>query len=547
MDSALLLAQPESPRCDWLLAEQLATELHDWLGLDVELWDAATRSRLVGEARCGETLCENTSVLDDLLEKGQASFVSECDPVLVAGLPLTFVPVHRWVAVFPILARPLEQLDDLRGIGELLGIEPEEVITWGGNQSICAPEMCLRLCTAYLSNRLQERQLEKLGDELQAARRRLSANFEEIALLHRLAQNSLSNFSDEGFGRQTIEWLKDSVPAMGCGLYLLPESGAAEATYDARATAKLVTAGEFPIELRVLEAAVAKLQPPSDAHPRVVSTRGLQAMGGPSEAQELLVQTIRCRDQVFGHLMVVHRPEMGSFEAKELNLLVSVAAILGAHCANHEYYRQQSEFLASFIRALTSAIDAKDPYTCGHSDRVARIAVRLARELDCSPEELHTVYIGSLVHDVGKIGISDAILRKPGALTPEEFEHIKQHPELGSRILADIQQLAEVLPIVLHHHEQWNGKGYPAGLKEKQIPLLARVMAVADAFDAMTNSRCYRQGIPLEKVEQILRQGAGQQWDPAVISAYFRARTDIQAISQNERESLSLNVESWQA
>jgi HD-GYP domain-containing protein (c-di-GMP phosphodiesterase class II) len=155
------------------------------------------------------------------------------------------------------------------------------------------------------------------------------------------------------------------------------------------------------------------------------------------------------------------------------------------------------------------------------------------------------LYMAGLLHDIGKIGINDAVLRKPGKLTPEEFDHIKQHPELGYRILADIKQLASVLPAVLHHHEQWDGRGYPFQLAGDQIPRIARIVAVADAYDAMTSDRPYRRGIAIEKVEELFQAGAGRQWDAEVIQAYFAARADIRAIASEERANLTLDVEQW--
>ena len=219
--------------------------------------------------------------------------------------------------------------------------------------------------------------------------------------------------------------------------------------------------------------------------------------------------------------------------------------MVGIHAGNRDLYREQNEFLASVVRALTSAIDAKDPYTCGHSDRVARVAVRLAKELGHDPATLHTLYMAGLLHDIGKIGIDDAVLRKPGKLTNEEFEQIKQHPELGYRILADIRQFASVLPAVLHHHEQWDGRGYPFKLAGDQTPKLARIVAVADAFDAMSSDRPYRKGMEAAKVDEILKAGAGKQWDPEVVAAFFAARADITAMSAEERANLTLDVQQW--
>ena len=205
-----------------------------------------------------------------------------------------------------------------------------------------------------------------------------------------------------------------------------------------------------------------------------------------------------------------------------------------------ELGRQHSTLLANVVRALVSAIDAKDPYTCGHSDRVARYAVCLALEMRCSPHLLNTIYTAGLLHDVGKIGIHEQVLRKPGRLTDEEYEHIKAHPELGYHIRADVKPLGEVLPAVLYHHEQWNGLGYPHGLAAEDIPRMARIIAVADAYDAMTSDRPYRSGMPTEEVDQIFRDGAGKHWDPEVIEAYLATQEDLKAIARHDRSRMHI-------
>jgi HD-GYP domain-containing protein (c-di-GMP phosphodiesterase class II) len=164
----------------------------------------------------------------------------------------------------------------------------------------------------------------------------------------------------------------------------------------------------------------------------------------------------------------------------------------------------------------------------------------LAEELGCDQKQIDTIYLSGLLHDVGKIGIDDNVLRKPGKLTEAEFEHIKTHAEIGHKILSDIKQLDEVLPVVLHHHEQWNGKGYPRGLAAGEIPFLARIVAVADSFDAMGSDRPYRQGMADEMLDTIMRDGAGQQWDAQVVEAFFRARDEVRAIAQQKVKSVSL-------
>ena len=271
------------------------------------------------------------------------------------------------------------------------------------------------------------------------------------------------------------------------------------------------------------------------------------------EIRELISVPIREGNRVFGWLIVLNHTGAGELTNSEVEfgtveacLMSSVATILGIHCGNIALYREQAEFFASVVRALTSAIDAKDPYTCGHSDRVARLSVCLAREMGCNREELNTIYLSGLLHDIGKIGIDDHVLRKPGPLTPEELEHIKTHPELGCRILDGVKQLDQVLPVVRHHHEAWSGTGYPDGLKGEECPFLARIVAVADSIDAMSSDRPYRKGIPDVKLDNILREGAGKQWDAQVIEAAFRVRDDLRRIGQAERKPLSLDVARWQ-
>ncbi|MBW3600027.1 MAG: HD-GYP domain-containing protein, partial [Planctomycetes bacterium] len=261
--------------------------------------------------------------------------------------------------------------------------------------------------------------------------------------------------------------------------------------------------------------------------------------------REVIITPLSEGERLFGWFAAVNHREGAEFGTVEASLLSSVSAILGIHGANIDLYRQQNEFLASVVWALTAAIDAKDPYTCGHSDRVARVSVRLAQQMGCDNKLVQTMYMASLVHDIGKIGVPDSILRKPGRLTDEEFEHIKKHPELGHNILRDIRQLENVLPVVLHHHEQWNGGGYPHGLAGEEIPLMARICAVADAYDAMSSDRPYRKGMPEEKILQIFREGAGSQWDADVVEALLTAWGDVRAISKSHRASLSLDVRRW--
>jgi HD-GYP domain-containing protein (c-di-GMP phosphodiesterase class II) len=216
--------------------------------------------------------------------------------------------------------------------------------------------------------------------------------------------------------------------------------------------------------------------------------------------------------------------EFGTIEA---GLLKSVATFLSSHGRTVQLFREQERLLVGVVRAMVNAIDAKDSYTCGHSDRVAVIARTLAAELGLSEVECDRIYLTGLLHDIGKIGVPDSVLLKNGKLTDEEFALIKKHPVIGYDVLSHLDEIAYVLPGVLHHHESLDGKGYPSGLKGLEIPFEARILAVADSFDAMTSTRPYREGMSLEKATRILESSAGVQWDANVVAAFLACRDKI--------------------
>jgi len=176
------------------------------------------------------------------------------------------------------------------------------------------------------------------------------------------------------------------------------------------------------------------------------------------------------------------------------------------------------------IRALAEAVDAKDAYTRGHSERVGVYASRIARELGLRKEMIERVYIAGLLHDVGKIGVPDRIITKPARLTPEEYREIQKHPEIGAKILEPVEFLRNIVPCVRHHHEWFDGcdAGYPDRLRGERIPLPSRVILVADTVEAMTSDRPYRNALPIEVVVTELHKYSGSQFDPKVVEAFLR-------------------------
>jgi HD-GYP domain-containing protein (c-di-GMP phosphodiesterase class II) len=297
----------------------------------------------------------------------------------------------------------------------------------------------------------------------------------------------------------------------------------------------LLTEGENclkPEECRQLTAALSQ-SPDFRTSTPILCNEVHSTSWGPSFPSVCNLMAFQVTDKrPLGWFIVLNKKDEAPFRRSDAALLLPFVALVELHLRWSCRHQDLKDLLVGLTRSLTTAIDAKDTYTYGHSERVARTAVELGRELGLGADELGDVYLAGLLHDVGKIGIRDTVLHKPSGLTPEEQEHIQQHVMIGYSILADLRQIRNLLPGVLYHHERVDGKGYPDGLAGEEIPLLARILAVADAYDAMSHPRPYRDSMPYRKVEEILSQGAGTQWDQRVVDAFFRCRQRIHAIRQ---------------
>ncbi len=222
-------------------------------------------------------------------------------------------------------------------------------------------------------------------------------------------------------------------------------------------------------------------------------------------------------------------PEPNAFDEADLELFGAFAASAAAAIQNAQAYarlaeefRRNQEAYYATIHSLAQALEARDAYTRGHSERVARLAVALAKAMSLPEKEISLIEHAALLHDIGKIGIRDEILNKPGSLDPEDRRAIEQHPLLGDTILEPLRFLEQVQGLVRHHHERYDGTGYPDGLAGDAIPLPARIVAVADAFDAMTSRRPYRKAMSVEHALRELQENAGTQFDPEVVRVFVR-------------------------
>jgi hypothetical protein len=256
------------------------------------------------------------------------------------------------------------------------------------------------------------------------------------------------------------------------------------------------------------------------------------------------VLAVALRGNGGGFLALLHFDGRRVFRSGDMKLVESLAEQIRLATSRAELYENLRLFLTATVKTLVGAIEAKDSYTSGHSERVTLVSMLIGRELDISPEDQETLRWASILHDVGKIGMPEEILRKPGRLTPEEFQVIKEHPDRGHQLLMPIDQLAQAAAIVRAHHETVDGKGYPLGLKGDEIPLLARIIAVADTFDALTSTRPYRTARSLDHALAEILRVRGTQLDGPVVDGFLKLvpflrehRVMIQAVSFPEREA----------
>ena len=372
--------------------------------------------------------------------------------------------------------------------------------------------------------------------ESEATAEALAQSFEEISLLHNLGKvlrvtQPVSELLDHICGE-----LRGTIGTEAAAAYLPQVEGLGPET---------VIAGRLPFEADLLPRLVDHVLDGLGPERSVVIINHCQDdpfLAGLSIALERLVLVpLPLREGVSGALVAVNRAssEFGSPDAKLVRSLTSSAAVF---VENRRLYRDLHQLMLDLVRALVSSIDAKDPYTCGHSERVAITSREIARQLGLSEQEIERVYLAGLVHDIGKIGTPEHILRKEGRLEPEERRIVQRHPGVGGRILEGIKRLEPIREAVVHHHERLDGSGYPDGLKGGEIPLLARIVGLADAFDAMTSNRPYRPMLPLEHVKREIERNVGTQFDVRAVDALFSL--DMNRLMRQFVERATIGTES---
>jgi len=375
-------------------------------------------------------------------------------------------------------------------------------------------ELASMLAWVPRSIRQNQEQLDTLAEEFGT---HLAASYEQISSMYRLVR-SLNSVDDP-----------PRIVSLACA-QLMQTLGFEwfAACFSKREEVSRALSGQFlPVgELPVVESVIAEYA--NDLVAQHVSDRWTVVLDPAHEefaarvGSEVLVELIAHDGVSIGALLAGGRTgHDADITSSDMQLVDAAADYLGVFHQNVCRFDEQRELFFGTLSALSGSIDAKDPYTRGHSDRVARLSYELAVAVRLSEEEAETIRISGQLHDVGKIGVPESILLKPGKLTDAEFELLKRHPVIGYEILHDIRLLKPMLPGVLHHHERWDGNGYPERIAGTDIPLMARILGLADSFDAMSSDRAYRAARSRGEVLAEIERCSGSQFDPDLARVFL--------------------------
>jgi len=254
------------------------------------------------------------------------------------------------------------------------------------------------------------------------------------------------------------------------------------------------------------------------------------------QTYNMITVPVKAKDKVIGVLQAINKLQGEKPDVADRMLLENLSDQVAIALENARLYEEQKQMFTDTAEAMAIAIDKRDPYTGGHTKRVRDLSMATARYLDLSPDSMEWLELSAILHDIGKIGVDDKILRKPEKLNEEEFAQMRQHPGYGFEILQHVKPLEQAIPGMKYHHERFDGKGYPERFSKEEIPTMARIIAVADTWDAMTSDRPYRKGLSDEIAVEELKKCSGTQFDPEVVKAFLKAYANGEIVSQHDLE-----------
>jgi len=446
-----------------------------------------------------------------------------------ASCPVLYAPSdeRRATSDIPgkrILATVLKQGSEAVGTALIdLGDGPENS-KFQPKADVIFSEMLELLAENFQAAFQAQQQIEKVSCEL-------AQTYEELVLLHKLSTNMKVTEQDANFLQMACDSLTEIVAVEGIAILL-------EKTIEGEKKL-VVTAGSGLIDIdgqlagtlhwrltdEINQGREALLDSEVDAPlkynwPENIKNIIAVPLCGKEKPDSPFTHKIRDGSYIVGLMVAINRIDKPDFDSTDVKLFNSVANGCAVFIENGRLFSDLKELFIGSLKALTSSIDAKDKYTRGHSERVAFIsrwiAKRLAQKQPMEQEKINKIYLAGLLHDIGKIGIEEAVLRKEGKLTEHELNRIRAHPSIGASILGAIKQMRDILPGVLSHHERIDGKGYPQGLIGEQIPLIGKIVGLADSFDAMTSERAYRDARTVEQALEEIEKGLGTQFDQTI-------------------------------
>ena len=382
------------------------------------------------------------------------------------------------------------------------------------------------------------------GQAIESVGKQLAESYEEMNLLYTIIQSMTVQQRPERFIAIACKELLATLPYAWIGTQFADDRNRLKSL-----AGRLIVAGEPGRPATELRDAARMVLPQAQPGASLVFDPTLNPKHAPLAAlgKTVLVHPVSSNGEVVGLLIAGEKkgPDTAA-SSVDMKLLGATATHMAIFLENAALYDDLNAMFLGTLEALTASIDAKDRYTCGHSRRVASLTQQLAKAAGLDEYTVERMHIAGMVHDVGKIGVPEAVLLKPGKLTPEEFAWIRKHPEMGYRILKDIPQLSDILPGVLYHHERWDGKGYPEGLSGEGIPLVARMIALADSFDAMSSTRTYRSSLSRPQVLQEIIRCTGAQFDPKLAEVFVQldfSEFDRMVLEHQQRERQQIQHE----
>jgi len=425
-------------------------------------------------------------------------------------------PDHLTFAL--LMTTDLLDSEQLQGVCDAAGVDRQALVAKAEPTDFVTRAEIPRLAMTldWLGNDAID--MSRGASEIESMSQQLAESYEELSLLYKLSSNMLVDQVPESFLTEACADLQQVVGLRWMCLLLCDDEPRLNAL-----SGRMFTAGPIEAaESQLREIGNTLMHPgPEEPRPLVVddtSTSDLphvQAL-----AKHLLVVSLTRDDQPYGVLFGGDKLDDSPISSVDSKLCSSLANSLAIFLENNMLFEDMQAMFMGTLHALTSSIDAKDSYTHGHSERVALMSRKLAEAAGLDEKTVERVYVAGLLHDVGKIGVPEHVLCKPGQLTREEFDLIKMHPEIGARILSDIRQMQDLIPGVLYHHERWDGRGYPHGLTSHQIPLFGRLIGLADSFDAMSSNRTYRRRLAHAQVITEIKRCAGTQFDPQLAAKF---------------------------